>query len=132
MDDTLKQNLHQLYLKHNAHEQLAAEITTLKQTVLEQIKLLHLEGSKFSFGDKQISYHKYVDRGQISQKNVRSALAKHHPELDAEQILANILGERPNTVRENIEILKPRTTSTTTSTAGTAAKIPRTKAVSKK
>lgn len=105
---TLKEKVAKLYSKSNELQVLQQEISALKTSLLTDLKTQGQTHTTFDFADKQIKYHKYTDRGQISQKILREVL-REFPEIDRELFMSKVLDCRTVTEKESIDIIKKPT-----------------------
>lgn len=100
MSADLKMLIKQYEQAYEASRQLPA----LRARIIPALKQEGMQTAKFNFGDHSFGYYSYTDHDAISQKLIKQALAKYYPNVNVNEFMQRLLGERKLKKVETIKI----------------------------
>lgn len=95
-----------LVRRYNAAHEAYSELNNIKEQLLPLLIRHSLTKTKFSFGDRTLSYNKYNAYNGINKGCLREYLHNRHPTIDAEKFIEELYASRKQHSVETIQVIK--------------------------
>ena len=100
------QKIKELMTRYDQAQRASSEAAKLRRQLVPLLKDLELTKTKFNFGDRNISFHKYNDYENVTQRLIRSVITEKYPGIDPSQFIADLYAARKS---RSIETLRVQT-----------------------
>lgn len=88
------QKIKELMTLYDQAQRASSETAKLRKQLVSLLKDAELTKTKFNFGDRNISFHKYNDYEKITQRLIRSVIVEKYPNIDADKFIADLYAAR--------------------------------------
>jgi hypothetical protein len=88
------ERIKELMNRYNAAQRASCDAQAIRKQLVPLLKNTNLTKTKFNFGDRKIGFHSYNDYEGITQKLVKTVIAKKYPQINPEQFVQDLLAAR--------------------------------------
>jgi len=101
-DQLLK--IKELMTRYDQAQRASTEAAKLRKQLVALLKDSELTKTKFNFGDRNISFHRYNDYENVTQRLIRSVIVEKYPNIDANQFIADLYAARKSHPVETLRV----------------------------